>query len=131
QILPRPLAAVADPAMPLAAPVLEARARGWVRERVEGGLHEVDRLVQVVVVHVADGDVQLAGQLRAQLSPVATQVVREIVVLAPVRGDLAIDLARDRVPDRRGVAVRTHGAEHRLPDRPLPAGTAVGADGPL
>src|SRR5690606_34624466 len=80
QVLARPFAAVPDPAVRLAAAVLEARARGRVRERVERGLHAVDRLVQVVVVHVADRDVQLAAQLRAELRPVAAQVVRQVVV---------------------------------------------------
>ena len=56
----------------------EARARVGPSESRAACM--VDRLVQVVVVHVADGDVQLPVSFGPS-SPVATQVVREIVVL--------------------------------------------------
>jgi hypothetical protein len=52
-------------------------------------LDEVYRVVEVVVVHVADVDVNLAAQLLAEaLVPVAAQDVGEVVVLAPVGSNL-------------------------------------------
>jgi len=44
-------------------------------------------LLRVVVVHVAYIDPHLSGQFRAERLPVAAQVVREVVVLPPERGD--------------------------------------------
>src|SRR6185312_2430280 len=47
-------------------------------------LHQVNGIVQIVVVHVADIDVDLALQARRQLLPVALQDVAQVVVVLPI-----------------------------------------------
>src|SRR5262245_34949404 len=102
-------------------------------ERVLRGLqevlHEVDRVVQVVVVHVPAVEVDLPLELPPEApAPLAAQDVAEVVVLAPVLGDRAIDDPRPLVPDRLRVAVGPHRRVDGLPDVPLPAGAAVRAE---
>ena len=57
---------------------------GWRRGRLQELLDLVHGVVQVVVVHVADIDAQLAAQLGAQRLPIASKDVGQVEVLAPV-----------------------------------------------
>jgi hypothetical protein len=62
--------------------------------RLHPRFHLARRAIEEEAVHVADVDVDLVHQLRAQRRPVLLQVVQQVVVLAPVVGDRVIDLAR-------------------------------------
>src|SRR5262247_543459 len=68
-------------------------------------LDQVDRVVQIVVVHVAAVDVYLAFEFRARSLPIALENVAEVVIFAPVFGDRAVYLAGHLVPDAFRVAV--------------------------
>src|SRR5437868_2311022 len=57
-------------------------------------LHPVDRQVQIKIIHVAAVDVDLAHELRSELSPVFLEIVMEVVtVVAHVITDMAVDVA--------------------------------------
>src|SRR6202012_5355924 len=76
-------------------------------------------------VRAPDIDVNLAGEFRTQRGPVALDDMREVVMIAPIRGDVFADRAADLVEDRFWIAVAARGREHRLPDVELPAGARV------
>src|SRR5580700_10212186 len=93
-----------------------------------GGLHEVDGVVEEEGVGSADHYVEFAFQFGAEGFPVAFEDGGEVVVFAPVGGDLVIDNAGALIPDFGGVAVGACRAKDRLPDVPLFAGAAAGAE---
>src|SRR3954462_6493278 len=57
------------------------RVGAWVVHPI---LREVDGVIQIPSIHVADGEVQLAGELGTERLPVALHDGGEIVVLPPV-----------------------------------------------
>src|SRR6476659_3441126 len=59
-----------DPAVRLAGPVGDRSAPGRRRRRLQVVVEKMNRVVQVVGVHVAGPDVDLAGELRTDLLPV-------------------------------------------------------------
>lgn len=61
-------------------------------------LREIDRIVQVVIIHVADIDMDLALKFGAERFPVAFHDVTQVVILTPIFGDGRIDLAGALVP---------------------------------
>src|SRR6185369_3873754 len=83
---------------------------------------EVDRVVEIIVVSLADVNVNLAGKLWPKLRPIAFEDVAEIVIVAPVLSDRMIDLSRQLVPNRLGITVAADRRENRLPDVPLSTG---------
>ena len=111
--------------------VRDLAAVGRVLDLLEDVLHQVYGVVQIIVVHVADIDMDLALELLADLGPVALEDVAEVVVLAPVLGDRAVDHAGPLVPDPLGVSVRPDGRIDGLPDVPLLARSALGAEDQL
>ena len=62
-------------------------------------------VVEVVGIHIADGEVQLADEVRTQCLPVALQDVAQIKMLLPVIRDVVINNARDRIVDRFRIAI--------------------------
>ena len=78
---------------------------GRALEELLGQVHGV---VEIVVIHVADIDVQFALELGPERQPVALQDVREVVVLAPVRGDGVVYDAGLLVPEAQRVTIVAH-----------------------
>src|SRR5262249_21453297 len=98
--------------------------------RIVRGFQEVfeliDREVQVVIVHVSTVNMNLPHEVLAYLRPVFLEVVPEIVaVIAHVEGDLSIDLARQSIPDRAGIAVLADRAVRGVPGGDLFPGPHV------
>src|SRR5690606_418637 len=78
-----------------------------IRRALEELLDQVDGVVEVVVIHVANVDVELPFELAAEpLAPVAAQDVAEVVVLPPVLGHFLVDHARPAIPDPLRIAIR-------------------------
>ena len=75
----------------------------------------------------ADHHVEFALEFGAERFPVALHDGGQVVVFAPVGGDIFIDDAGSLVPDFGGVAIGAGRAEDRLPDVPLFAGAAMSA----
>ena len=115
---------IPDPAVSLAAAEVDRAFKGWLGEREEV-VEAVDGVVQEIVVGLADPDVQLAPELRAQLGPVGFQYAAEVIRL-PVLGGLVVDHAGLGVPERDRAAVRTAGPVGRVPGTPLAAGERPG-----
>src|SRR5436190_15769756 len=88
------------------------RIVGFLDEVVE----HVHAHVQEVAVGVANIDIDLVGQLRAERRPVGLHDVAQVVMLFPVRGDLLVNLAGLLVPDRNRIAVVADGTVRRFPD---------------
>src|SRR5262245_55512065 len=82
-------------------------------------LDQVDRVIQIVVIHVATVDVYLAFELRAERLPITLEDVSEVVIFAPVFGDRTIHLAGHLVPDALRITVGAYWRIDRLPDVPL------------
>src|SRR5262249_12000295 len=106
----------AAPAVPVARAVVELRIGLGVFEAAEPLFHETHGAIEKEAVHGADVDAELAGELGAQARPVAREDVAEVVVIAPVRRDLAVDRAGALVPDAPRIAVGADGRVDRLPD---------------
>src|SRR5690349_1027376 len=65
--------------------VLEGEVRFRVVELRRLLLHQIDAEIEIVVVHVADVDVHLAGERRSDARPVLAEIPREIVAMvAPI-----------------------------------------------
>ena len=105
--------------MRLARPILEGRIGVRVARLLERVLQHVHRVVEEVGIAIADGDVELAFELRAESSPIAREDRVEVVVIVPVRHHLLVDRARQRIDDLRRIAIGTSGRVDRLPDIPL------------
>jgi len=58
---------------------------------LEESLCQIDRFVEVVIVHVADVDVDFSPQVRPQRLPIAFEDVAKIIFLLPGLCDLAVD----------------------------------------
>ena len=116
---------IAVPAMLGTISILHLAAIWRIGRGLQKILHAIDGVVQEVGVGAADVDVDLARELRTQRCPVAFENRFEIVVLAPVLGDVVIDLARLLVEDGLRIAVLAHRAIHRLPDIELLARPSV------
>ena len=95
---------------------------------LEKFFQQVNSVVQVKVVHIANIYMQLAFELGAQCFPIALEDVTHIVVFFPVVGNVVVDLAAHLVPDAHRVTVFAHRRIHRLPDIPLPARTTLVAN---
>src|SRR5436305_7340282 len=108
---------LAGVAVRLARTVIESRG-GW---RIGGSivhpiLSEVDGVIEIPGIHIADGEVQLTGELRPQRFPIAPHDGRKIVILLPVVEHAGIDLPGELVKNTLRKAVVAHRAEGRLPD---------------
>src|SRR5262245_22156835 len=90
-------------------------------------LDQVDRVVQIVVIHIAAVDVNLAFELRTERLPITFEDVAEVIIFAPVFGDRTIYLAGHLVPDALRVTVGPYRRIDRLPDVPLIARPALRA----
>src|SRR5580658_8801425 len=90
-------------------------------QTLETLLRKVDRIVQIVSIGAADVDVDLAAQLWRERAPIARNDVRQIEMLAPVLGHLAIDDTAQLVVQLLRVAVRADWSKHRAPDVVLSA----------
>ena len=121
---------IAVPAMFVAATVGDFATEERVLGRVEEVLDEVHGVVEVEIVGLADVEVDLAFKVLADLRPVATEDLREVVMIAPMNGDGRVDDAGPLVPDPLGIAIIADGREDGLPDVPLLAGSPLGARGP-
>src|SRR5688572_23164602 len=76
---------ISVPAMFSTIAIFHDRVRGRVG-RPQERLDAIDRVVQVVIVHVTGVDAQFPADFRAQSCPVATQDMRKVIVLPPVFG---------------------------------------------
>src|SRR6185312_14338006 len=95
----------------------------------EPRLRPAHRTVEEEAVLVADVDAeQLALELGTEGGPIALEDVAEVVVIAPVRGDLVIDDAAGLVEDATRIAVGAERREDRLPDVELLARARVIAE---
>jgi hypothetical protein len=56
----------------------------WVLSALQEVLHQVDRVIQIVIVGFANVDVKFAFELWPKLFPVALKNVAEVVMLPPV-----------------------------------------------
>ena len=119
------------PAVGLSRAVEDRAAPGRVRRRREEVLQAVHGVVQEVGVHVADGDVDLSGELAADLAPALLKVGRQVRVFAPVSRDALVDRARLGVEERLEVAALPDRPVHRLPAVPVLAGAPARAEGAL
>ena len=106
-------------------------AIGWVGGFLQKVFHQVDGIIEVKIVHVADVDVDLALEVFADLGPIALEDRVQVVVLLPIFRHVRIDDAGALVPDRLGVAVGPDRRVDGLPDIPLLPGPALGAEGEL
>jgi hypothetical protein len=99
---------IAVPAVLGAIAVIHFPAVGRPCQTLEDVLCQVDGVVQVVRIHVADIDVKLTFELPSEAAgPVPMQDVRKVVVLPPGGCDVRIDLACRLVPDPARVTVVT------------------------
>src|SRR5262249_12829160 len=90
---------VAAPAVAVARAVVEAHLRSG-RQRAQPRLRPAHPAVEEEAVEVADVDAEeLAPELGTERGPIAREDVAEVVVLAPVRGDVAVDDAGRLVVD--------------------------------
>jgi hypothetical protein len=94
-------------------------------------LCQVNRIVQVIVVHISAIDVNLAQELRSKSLPIPFQDVAEIIIFPPVLSHLVVDLPSQFIPDRFGVTILPHRRINGLPDIPLVSGTAFCRDSQL
>src|SRR6185503_12380096 len=83
---------IAVPAMLRAWLVIDEPTVIRVLRRLQKILNQINRIVQKIVVRFADVDVQLSFELRTDPGPITFEDVSEIVILAPVLRDRAIDL---------------------------------------
>ena len=110
---------VAVPAVLRERAILDNTVIVRVSRSLEDCFNEVDGVVEIVVVHRAAVDVDLALELWSKGRPIALENVTEVVVLAPVLGDPVIDLAGEFVPDPLGITILSHRAVDGFPDVPL------------
>src|SRR6266545_765884 len=116
---------IAVPAMFGAVAVIDLAPVKRIGRALQKLLNQVDRVVQIVVVHVAAVDVYLAFEFRAERLPIALENVAEVVIFAPVFGDRAVYLAGHLVPDALRIAVGACRRIDGLPDVPLIARPAL------
>src|SRR5690242_19268582 len=88
----------------------------------------MDRVIQVPGVHVADEEMQLAGEFGAKRRPIAFHDVAQVIMLLPIIGNGLVNLAGALVPNGLGITVVSHRTEDSLPNVPLLAGPAVSAE---
>src|SRR5215468_7917852 len=110
---------IAVPAMLGAVAVIHLAPVKWVGRPLQKFLDQIDRVVQIVIVHVAAVDVNLAFQLRTESLPIALEYIAEVVIFAPVFGHRMIYLAAHLVPDAFRITVWTRRRKNGLPDVPL------------
>ncbi len=112
---------VAAPAMFGARLVINLAAVVGVLCGLQKIVDQVNRVVEKIVIGLADIDMNFSFEFWSQRCPVAFQDVTKIVVLAPVFGYRMIYFSGLLVPDRFGIAVAAGRRIHCLPDIPLPA----------
>src|SRR5271170_1882887 len=95
--------------------ILHLAAIGRIGRGLQEILHAVDGIVQEVGVRAPDIDIDLARELRPQRAPVAFEDRLKVVVLAPVFGDMVVDLSRLLVEDWLRIAVLADRPIDRLP----------------
>src|SRR5438105_1623273 len=103
--------------MPLARPInnLACIGRGsFVQKRIQ----HMDGIIQKVIVRFSDPDLEFAFELGAERLPMLLQQEAQIILL-PLFGDLMIDDARLRIPQRDWAAISTAWPVDRIPRPPL------------
>ena len=92
-------ARIGTPAVPATITVFEpagvVRILGFRHEFVE----QVDRLIQVVIIHPPAEYIELACELGTLGSPVLLEVVPDVVMLLRPLGYIVIDFTRHRIPE--------------------------------
>src|SRR5256885_10185809 len=96
---------IAVPTMLRARLVIDFTTVSRILRGLQEIVHQVDRVVQEVVVSFSNVDMNLARELRPELGPITLQDVPEIVIPSPELGDGAIDLSSQLVPDRFRITV--------------------------
>jgi len=81
--------------------------------------HEIDGIVEVVVVHVTAVNVDLSAEFRPKLAPITLHDVTQIVILSPVFRDFRVDVSCEFVPESFGVAIGSLWGIRGLPNVPL------------
>src|SRR4029078_1506588 len=95
---------------------------------VEEILQEERRFLEIVAVHLADVEMQLAAQLRTERLPVALHDRVQVVMFLSVLRARRIYDARPLVVEQLRIAVAAHRAERRIEDVHLVAGAAAAAE---
>src|SRR5215813_14049253 len=98
-------AMIAVPAMLSAVAVINLATVKRICRALQKLLDQVDRVVQIVVVHVAAVDVYLAFEFRSERLPIALEDVAEVEIFAPVFGDRTVYVAGHLIPDALRIAV--------------------------
>src|SRR6266545_3710521 len=119
----------ARPAVGLSRAVEDRSSPGRVHRRGQEVVQAMNGVVQVVSVHLAGGDVDLAGELAADPAPVLLEIGGQVRMLPPVGRDALVDRARLRIEERLEIAVLPEGTKDRLPAIPVLARAAVGTQG--
>jgi len=117
--------ASAHVAMLLARAVLEIRNPIGIFGRVHKVLHQMDCIVEVPSVHVADGKVEFADEFWAKGGDIALQDITQVVMLSPVGGHFRINVPGGWIPDGLRIAVSSDRTEDGLPDAELFRGASV------
>src|SRR6266498_3265830 len=87
---------------------------------------QIDREVQIEIVHVSSDEVQLARKLVPQRGPVCLGIMSQIVAALPhILGDFAIDFSGPWIPERSRIAVVAHRTIDSFPRIELIAGPAL------
>src|SRR6266536_4951082 len=121
----------ARPAVGLSRAVEDRPSPGRVDRRGQEVVQAMNGVVQVVSVHLAGGDVDLAGELAADPAPVLLEIGGQVRMLPPVGRDALVDRASLRIEERLEITVLPEGTKDRLPAIPVLARVAVGTQGAL
>src|SRR2546425_4539589 len=90
---------------------------------------QINREIQIEIIHVPGDEMQLAREPWPKRRPVLIGVVAKIISVVPhVRRDFAIDLARSFVPQLARITVRTDRTVDSLPRVELIAASAFAAE---
>src|SRR6266851_1137936 len=112
----------------LAWTVDDAATVGWIRGGAQKFIHQVHAIVQIIGIHIADPNVNLAGELSPNRGPVRLQILSQVHVIAPVGSNVLINVARSGIEERLEVTVVAQWTIHRFPNVPLLAGTTMIAE---
>ncbi len=95
--------------------------RGFGTQPVEHCLQPMRRAVEIEGVGGADDQVNLAVEVGLQRWPVASDDMRDVVMLAPIGGDGGVDPTGRAVEQRAGASVGAARREHPVEARELAA----------
>ena len=122
------LGMIAVPAVLGPVPVIHFSAVIRICRAFQKFFSQIDRIVQVIIIHVSAVDMDLSQKSGTQSIPIPLQDVAEIIIFPPVFGYFVVDLPRQFIPYRFGITILPHRRINRLPDVPLIPRTAFCRD---